>query len=430
MNQTDAEMKCSPGLKRFSGAFELSGAFLRGGIAGACAMLAVTIFTTGSNPVNFPRAGDVYAHFNGGLEDREAGVRRAVGLFADAFVLAEEQHVRNLLDDGIAEAMINGALQALDPHSGFLEEGLAEQILDADAASRFQIGVLMRSHEGTFLIESVVPESPGEKAGMRAGDKIVQIGDRYVANDDPDVVSKIISEAVQTAGSGGLGMRLERDGAMVDVTVVPDLADTVSAYGLGVTNGVLHVFVQRFFPGTTENVATLIDKAIDEHDVTGVVIDLRGNGGGLTSEALSLSELFLPEDRLLYSMEGRAVGTEEVRTSLPEQYPGLNVAVLTNGRTGSASEIFASALQAHKRGVVVGWTSLGKGTVQRIYPVEGGAVKVTVATYKDALNRQIDGVGVKPDISLRMPDPILRPSRYERDAALRAAQKYLGGADE
>ena len=410
--------------------WRLNGSFLRGGITGATAMLAVSVFAMGSNPVNTPKAGDIFSRLEGSLDDREAGVRKAVNLFSDAFILAEKQHVKEVLEPGNVESMINGALRALDPYSGFLEAGLADGLLDTNLEPRYQIGVLMRSHDGLFLIESVVPDSPSERAGVKAGDKILQVGDRFVANENPEVVSKVIQEAVQSASQDGVSLLLQRADQEVSVVINPDLEDKVSAYGLGVSEGVLHVFVQRFFPGTSEDVSKIIDKALAEHDLTGVIIDLRGNGGGLTTEALALSELFLPEDKLLYEMTGRSVGTQLIKTSEPQKYADLNIAVITNGRTGSASEIFASAIQAHDRGSIVGWKSLGKGTVQRIYPVEGGAVKVTVATYKDALGRTIEGVGVNQDIEIRMPDPILRPSRYDRDAALKAAQNFIGGAGE
>mgnify|MGYP000315438543 FL=1 len=124
-------------------------------------------------------------------------------------------------------------------------------------------------------------------------------------------------------------------------------------------------------------------------------------------------------------MTGRVVGVETIRHDSEPKFPDLRVSVVVNGYTASSSEIFAGAIQAHDRGKVVGWTTMGKGSIQRVYPVEDGAVKITVAEYRDGGLRKINHVGITPDIPIVTEDPKFRPSRFSEDEARDRARTII-----
>jgi carboxyl-terminal processing protease len=211
---------------------------------------------------------------------------------------------------------------------------------------------------------------------------------------------------------------------MLNVTVKPADIDPVTVFDLGVTDGVLHLYLKKFYPGLASDTEALIARAVQKQGIKGVVLDLRNNGGGLTDEALKIADLFLPKGTLLYEMAGRAEGVKQVRTDAIPRYATLGLSIITNGNSASASEIIAGAFQAHNRATIVGWKSLGKGTVQRVFPVESGAITITFAEYRDGGLRKINGVGVMPDVLMDAPDPRMRPSRFDKDTARDSAIVY------
>jgi carboxyl-terminal processing protease len=223
-----------------------------------------------------------------------------------------------------------------------------------------------------------------------------------------------------------LGIKRGPNSTFLTISVFPEDINPISVYDLGVQSGVLHIYVLRFYPGTADEVDQLVSRAIAEHDIHGVIIDLRNNGGGLTSEAQALSGLFLDRGTLLYEMSGRAIGVERIFTQASPKFSRLDVSIIVNGRSASSSEIVAAAFQAHGRGKIIGWPTYGKGTVQRMFPVDGGAIKITVAEYKDGGLRKIDSVGVLPDVLIANVDPRVRPSRFEQDPARFAARREVG----
>ncbi len=396
------------------------GSFLRGLITGASLMLSCAVFIAASHPLSVVEF--AYDGFSGpGLTKAgENRVDRATGRFVEALVLAEEHHAQETLNDDVVDRMLNTALHQLDPHSGYLTKAAANAFTDEGTKNDTpRLGVTIMDVDGKYVIESVMPGSPAEIVGLMPGDRVVRVDDRYVGDEPPRAVNDIIHDEIQRLHGETIRLGIRRPGQPreISIDVDPKPVQMVGAHDLGREDGVVHIYLERFYQGAAEDVANILRREKRQGGLQGAIIDLRNNGGGLTSEARALASMFLPKGSLLYEMRGRVVGVKTIRSEDKPEFPNLRLSVIVNGYSASASEIFSGAIQAHGRGKVVGWTTLGKGSIQRVYPVEDGAVKITVAEYRDGGLRKINKVGVTPDIPIPGKDPKFRPSRFSKDEA-------------
>jgi len=411
--------------------------FIRGGITGGA--FAIALLQSWPHTPFYPQeratADEVkvlVGSFEGETQER---IAHAVSTLARTAVLVERTHVERDLTQDTLSRMIDGALSRLDPYSGFMSEKLATDLTSKeDHDHRRQIGIIVSPSEGRYRIEAVAPGGPAERAGLRAGDEVVRVDGKFVGNETVYAINEMLREALADEARERIDIGLRRPGISSILNVVIEPADIapVHVFDLGVHHGVLHLYLDGFYPGLAADADALIARAIQNQGIKGVVLDLRNNGGGLTDEAVALAELFLPAQSLLYEMSGRMEGIQQVRTNAVPRYGDLGVSVIVNGNSASASEIVAGALQAHDRAQVVGWPSLGKGTVQRVFPMDGGAVTLTFAEYRDGGLRKINGVGVMPNIAMDAPDPKMRPSRFDKDSARAAAIRaaLTGGLPE
>lgn len=408
--------------------FASTASFLRGAVFGGCLVIAGYGAFEKSPWVPLPQvAGDQISTLIAALPaERQARLASAISVFSEASALVEQQHISRQLDSETISRMVDGALGQLDPWSGYMGSDLAQSLIsDEDRDHRLQIGFLVSAADGQYRVEAMTPGGPAELAGIMPGDQVVRVGGRDVSAETPYTINQILIEEMAALQGDPISLGLRRSGAdsIVSVVVRPADIPPVSVFDLGVKEGVLHLYLQKFYPGMAADADRLIARAIRMHGIRGVVLDLRNNGGGLTEEATALASLFLPENSLLYEISGRTIGVERVTTTEMPKYADLRVALIVNGKSASASEIIAGAFQALDRGAVVGWPTLGKGTVQRIFPIAEGAITITFAEYRDAGLRKIDGIGVMPDIRMDAPDPRVRPSRFDRDSARRAAME-------
>ena len=358
--------------------------------------------------------------------------------FEGVIGLAAQVHITPVDLDRDAGSIITGALRSLDPFGSYLDSDAAATFLGepGSPAGRETIGIVPADVGGAYVIESVFRNSPAEAAGIRPGDRLLAIAGTPVTGMAFRDVSDRILAAVADRGDAPLRLRIlqRKTGIERDLEILPVAQRLPLAFNLGVRDGIGHISVGQFRPGLASDVAAAIRDAVEEARragdlLAGLVLDLRGNSGGLTDEAVDLVGLFVPPKTLVYAMEGRAVGRVPFATEGEPEFAGLPTAVLIDGASASASEIVAAAFQIHGIGPVVGWRSYGKGTVQRIYPMaDGGAIKLTIAAYTAADGRSIEGVGVLPDRTVSGPDPMRRPSRFEPDAALSLAREALAKA--
>lgn len=374
--------------------------------------------------------------FSGALAGRAAVARAQdpyvrLDLFARVFATIQRDYVDEVTSDELVNAAIAGMTKRLDPHSRWLDE---EQLaaVRTDATGRTTgLGLEVTRKEGALEVEVVLPDSPAALQGLRPGDRILSVDGRAVEAIEPGELATLFS------GDRGQSavLEVERPGweAPRTVTAPMDEVKRTIVRGELVRSGAglpaIYVHLSQFQEGAGADVQAEIQRRLDEAsgEVSGVVLDVRDNPGGLLSEAVAVVDLFV-DDGVIVSTRGRT-DDEEVHRATPGGFPPeLRLVVLVNGMSASASEILASAVQETKRGVLVGERTYGKGSVQQVYVhAENRALKLTVGRYFTASGAPVaDREGRTPDVVVPFPVP---PTPVEAlDRELRGVPG-LGDAD-
>lgn len=316
--------------------------------------------------------------------------------FSQVLELVEEYYVNDISRDELVADAIKGMLQQLDPHSTYLTEEDFREMQETTSGKFSGIGVEITMENGRLLVVSPIEDTPAYKAGLKSGDLILEI------NGEPTQDLSLLDAVRRIRGPKGEAVELtilhsdSKKPEKVDIVrgVIPLLS--VKAHTL--EDGYLLARVTRFNENTTED----LQKAVDDFgrkNLKGMVLDLRNNPGGLLDQAVSVSDLFLDNGLIVY-IQGREEGTrKDFRAKDSSDDVQTPVVVLINAGSASASEIVAGALQDHKRALILGDTSFGKGSVQTVIPLpDGSGIKLTTALYYTPLGRSIQAEGIKPDI--------------------------------
>ncbi|MBL9073351.1 S41 family peptidase [Tabrizicola sp.] len=353
-----------------------------------------------------------------------SSVYEQLDLFGDIFERVRSQYVEEVPTDKLVTAAINGMLTSLDPHSSYLS---AKDFEDMQVQTRGEfggLGIEVTQEEGFIKVISPMDGTPAAKAGIQAGDFITHV-------DGEPVSGLMLDEAVEKM-RGPIGSEIiitvVRQGTAepFDVSIIRDTIKLTAVKGRVVGKTVV-LRITTFNDQTTSGVKEELDKGLKElggiDNLEGVVIDLRNNPGGLLNEAISVSDAFLDKGEIV-STRGRAAGSGERYNAQPgDLIGGKPIVLLINGGSASASEIVAGALQDHRRAIVVGTKSFGKGSVQTLIPLRGdGAMRLTTARYYTPSGRSIQALGISPDIVVQQPevapvDP--NASETEKSAAMR-----------
>lgn len=301
-------------------------------------------------------------------------------------------------EDEVEYAAINGLLSVLDEHSVFLPpRAYAEMKLDTEG--RFGgLGIVITTRNGVITIVSVLPDTPAEKAGLKSMDQITDIGDETTTN-------MLLTDAVaRLRGEPGtkVTIRVMRKGWVEPRTFTLERAEihirSVSSEALG--NGVGYVRIRHFQEDTREELQKHLRQLKQKKSLDRLILDLRQNPGGLLQQSVQVADLFLKKGVIVVT-EGEGNRIKEVYSANSDApYAGVPIIVLVDGGTASAAEIVAAALSKNDRAILMGDTTFGKGTVQVLYEVGEGALKLTVAQYLTPDSHSIQGVGITPDIDL------------------------------
>ncbi|WP_207456915.1 S41 family peptidase [Azospirillum sp. SYSU D00513] len=326
---------------------------------------------------------------------------RQLNLFGDVFERVRAEYVEQTTDEQLVEAAINGMLTSLDPHSSYLNRKSFQDMQVQTRGEFGGLGIEVTMENGLIKVVSPIDETPAFRAGLQPGDLILQL------NNEP-VMGLSLGEAVEKM-RGPVGsdikitVRRGEAGEPFEVTLTRAVVKVQSVrYRTEGEIGYVRItsFNEQTQQGLEKAMAEIKQKLGDK--LKGYVLDLRNNPGGLLDQAVSVSDTFLDKGEIV-STRGRKAEDGSRYNAKPGDLAGnLPVVVLINGGSASASEIVAGALQDHKRAIIMGTQSFGKGSVQTIIPLPGhGAMRLTTARYYTPSGRSIQQMGVTPDIEVQ-----------------------------
>ena len=335
----------------------------------------------------------------------KADVYEQLDLFGDIFDRIRSEYVEEVDAKELIEAAINGMLTSLDPHSGYLPPVDAEKMREQTRGEFGGLGIEVTQEEGFVKVVSPIDGTPADEAGMEAGDFITHV-------DGESVLGLTLNEAVERM-RGPVGSEIiitvvrEGEDEPFDVTIIRDFIKLTAARVRSEGKSVV-IRVTTFNDNTFDNIRDGLDKELENagglENINGVIIDLRNNPGGLLSQAIRVSDAFLDKGEIV-STRGRDPEEGDRYNATPgDLIDGKPIVVLINGGSASASEIVAAALKDHRRGIVVGTKSFGKGSVQTVMPLrKQSAMRLTTARYYSPSGRSIQNLGVTPDIIVEQP---------------------------
>lgn len=367
--------------------------------------------------------GVLFATAGSTLADKETGKNaQAVSLpfeelrtFTEIFGHIKQDYVDPVSDQDLLENAIRGMLVGLDPHSSYLDSDEYKE-LKVGTTGRFGgLGIQVTMEDGFVKVISPIDDTPAQRADIESGDLIIRL-------DDQSVKGMSLTNAVKIM-RGDVGSKIVltivRKGkdTPFSVTLVRDIIKVKSVRSRTLEDGFGYLRISSFQSPTGVAVREAVNKLKQENggSLKGMVLDLRNNPGGVLNGALSVSDSFLSSGKIVY-VEGRIKDSQMDFNATPgDILDGVPIVVLINAGSASASEIVAGALQDHKRAIIMGSKSFGKGSIQTITPTgNGGAVKITTARYFTPSGRSIQATGIEPDIKLeRLKLEALKASNFK-----------------
>jgi carboxyl-terminal processing protease len=326
-----------------------------------------------------------------------------LNLFGDVFERVRDQYVEQVPDKKLVENAINGMLSALDPHSGYLDADNFEDMKVQTKGEFGGLGIEVTMENGLVKVVSPIDETPAAKAGIKSGDLIIKINEEEVMGLSlSDAVDKMRGKVgtsvtltlVRKETADPIIVKLER--AIIKIRAIRDKM---------VGDDVGYVRITSFNEQVEQNLERAVKKIKAEHGKTlkGLVLDLRNNPGGLLDQAIFVSDLFLDKGEIVSTRGRRPEETKRINATPGDALDGLPIVVLINEGSASASEIVAGALQDHRRAIVMGTKSFGKGSVQTIValPGQNAAMRLTTARYYTPSGRSIQAEGIVPDVEVK-----------------------------
>ena len=337
--------------------------------------------------------------------ERRASVYEQLDLFGDIFERIRSQYVEEVDESELIEAAINGMLTSLDPHSSYLSPDDAADMRVQTRGEFGGLGIEVTQEEGFVKVVSPIDDTPADEAGIEAGDFITHV-------DGESVLGLGLDQAVDLM-RGPVGSEIivtivrEGESEPFDVSIIRDTIQLTAVRSrIQGETVVLRIttFSDQTFPSMAEQLEEKVEELGGLDNVNGFVIDLRNNPGGLLTQAIRVSDAFLDAGEIVSTRGRDPQDGDRFNASQGDLAEGKPIVVLINGGSASASEIVAGALQDHRRAIVVGTNSFGKGSVQTVMPLRGeGAMRLTTARYYTPSGRSIQALGVSPDIIVEQP---------------------------
>ncbi|SOH95195.1 carboxyl-terminal processing protease [Monaibacterium marinum] len=332
-------------------------------------------------------------------DDRSRTTYEYLDLFGNIFERVRADYVEEVDERELIESAINGMLTSLDPHSSYLPPADFTDMREQTRGEFGGLGIEVTQEDGFVKVVSPIDDTPAAEAGIEAGDFITHV-------DGESVLGLNLNEAVDLM-RGPVGSEIiitvVREGVEpFEVSIIRDTIQIRAVRGRTEAEAVVlrvTTFNQQTYANLETEMAAQVEALGGIENARGVVLDLRNNPGGLLDQAIYVSDAFLDQGEIV-STRGRAASdSDRYNATLGDLAEGLPMVVLINGGSASASEIVAGALQDHRRAIIVGEKSFGKGSVQTIMPLQGnGAMRLTTARYYTPSGRSIQALGIEPDV--------------------------------
>ncbi len=366
-------------------------------LTAAASAIAIAVFLTTSYSVVFAGSGQPRA----AGKSVPASTYRALDLFGEVFERVRADYVDPVEDRKLLEYALVGMLSNLDPHSTYMTEEETKAMSVQNRGEFGGLGIEVTMENGVVKVVSPIDETPAARAGVQSGDLIVEIDGQQVMgmslNEAVDkmrgrVGTNIVLTIVRAGASEPMRLTLTRD-----VIQIKSVRSRVEGGNVGYIR--MSAFNGQTFSGLQKAFEDINKEAGNK--IIGYVLDLRNNPGGLLDQAIAVSDAFLEKGEIVSTRGRKAEDTRRDNATPGDLARGLPVVVLVNGGSASASEIVAGALQDHKRGIIMGTQTFGKGSVQTLLEVPGGgSIKLTTARYYTPSGKSIQGLGITPDITV------------------------------
>jgi carboxyl-terminal processing protease len=332
-------------------------------------------------------------------DEERIATYKQLEVFSNVLSILQENYVEEIDTKEVLTGAIRGLLFSLDPHSSYLPPENFEDLQEETRGSFSGIGIEVTIKNDMLTVVSPIADTPADKAGIKANDIIVEIDGINTKNMGPyEAIKKL-------RGSPGteVTISIHREGweNLKEITFKREMIPIQSVKAEFLSPGFAYARITNFQSHTTSDFNTKLRELQSAHRLNGLILDLRNNPGGLLQQAVSVADIFLDEGTIVYT-KGRREDQNNVYVAhaLGEKslYP---LVVLVNEGSASAAEIVAGALQAHKRAIIVGTRTFGKGSVQTILPLPDGAgLRMTTARYYTPDNRSIQAMGITPDVEI------------------------------
>ncbi|WHH56872.1 S41 family peptidase [Petroclostridium sp. X23] len=388
-------------------------------LIGGAILVLITIFVTfiGTNVLYFALGNlPLYGIFN------MNGDKTQYNKLNQVKEIVKKYYVEPVEDDKLMEGAAAGVAAAVDdPYTVYMDKKEYEDLMTQTHGSYAGIGVVVSVDPKDNLITVVAPfeDTPGEKAGILPGDKIVKVNGKDVWGDKLDEAVSMMkgpknTEVTITIVRGNLS-------DFKEITIKRDIIVLQTVKHKIIGNDIGYIRITMFDEKTSKD----FDAALDElyqKNIKGLIIDVRDNPGGLLDQVVKIADRLVPEGLVVYTEDRNKERSEEVSDAEQANVP---MAVLVNGGSASASEILAGAIKDHRKGTLVGTKTFGKGLVQTVFPLgDGSAVKVTISKYYTPNGISIQGVGIQPDVEVVLPDELQKSVaqiKEEEDVQLQKA---------
>ena len=355
----------------------------------------------------------------------EIDIYKKIDLFGEVLEKINKEYVDEFNQSESMDSAINGLLQSLDPYSSYMSPKIFDEMQTETSGEFGGLGIEVSMEAGVVKVISPIDDTPASRAGLKAGDYIVKIN-------DVQVQGKSLSEAVDLmrgpVGSGiELTVRRRGERKALTFNIIREVIQVQSVKSEIIDENIGYIRLTSFNDNSSDQIEKQIKKLKKDKNLNSFILDLRNNPGGLLSQAIKISDFFLENGEIVSTKSRKKSENRKWFAKKGDITDGKTLLVLINYGSASASEIVAGALKDHKRAIIVGENSFGKGSVQSIIPLKNrGAIRLTVAKYYLPSGKSISEVGVRPDIEVNEEGDDFR-IKTDTDNQLNYAIKLLNG---